>query len=100
MPLLAQLPALQQLDMAWSMLRAAIPAVFCSSLQQLDLSHCKLDGSWEDVATAAALAASNGGVGAGAAGSDGVRLQELRLVHATVSAGVCEVLESLIRWDA
>lgn len=100
-PLLAQLPLLQQLDMAWSLLRAAVPAVFCGGLQQLDLSHCKLEGGWEEVATAAAVTASCGGAGADAAACGGVaRLQELRLVHAAVSAGTAEVLESLIRCAA
>ncbi|WIA09425.1 hypothetical protein OEZ85_008830 [Tetradesmus obliquus] len=96
--LLAQLPLLQELDMAWSLLRAAVPAVFCGSLQQLDLTHCKLDGGWEEVATAAAVAASCGSAGVDAAACGGVvRLTELRLVHAAVSAGTAEVLESLIR---
>jgi hypothetical protein len=100
MPYLAQLPNLQQLDMAWSLLRAAVPAVSCSSLKQLDLSHCKLEGSWEEVATVAALAASScSGDGVGAVGlGGGVRLRELRMVQAAVSAGVQEVLESVLRW--
>jgi hypothetical protein len=100
MPHLAQLPHLQQLDMAWSLLRAAVPAVTRSSLKQLDLSHCKLEGSWEEVATAAALAASScSGDGAAVGGlGEGVRLRELRLVQAAVSAGVQEVLEAVVRW--
>jgi hypothetical protein len=99
-PHLAQLPNLQQLDMAWSLLRAAVPAVTCSSLQQLDLSHCRLEGSWEEVATAAVLAVSScSGDGAAAGGlGDGVRLRELRMVQAAVSAGVQGVLESILRW--
>lgn len=75
-------PCLRKLSMAWSKVACTLPLL--PGLTWLDLSHCKLRGSFSDADFVAAA-----------------EMQQLRvvlLVQAEVDALGCELLETLLRW--
>jgi hypothetical protein len=69
--------------MAWSQVASALPLL--PGLTYLDLSHCKLGGSFSD--------------GEFLAAAEVQQLRVVRLVQAEVDAMGCELLETLLRWD-
>lgn len=81
-PYLDQLPALQQLSIAWSQIRSVIPLT--NVITSLDLSHCQLDGSWHE---ADGLMAAAGAM----------KLQEFRVMHTHAPAAYGDVMEAILR---
>lgn len=76
------LPNLSKLSMAWSQVSSALPLL--PGLTYLDLSHCKLGGSFSD--------------GEFVAAAEMQQLRVVLLVQAEVDAMGCELLETLLRW--
>lgn len=75
------LPNLSKLSMAWSQVASALPLL--PGLTYLDLSHCKLGGSFSD--------------GEFAAAAEMQQLRVVLLVQTEVDAMGCELLETLLR---
>eukprot|EP00775_Hariotina_reticulata_P011042 gene11042-11197_t len=78
------LPFLRSLNLGWSQVHLELPLF--SHLTFLDLSHCQLEGVWEQLETTDAAAAAQS-----------MQLQQLVLRQARLSVAGLELLETAVR---
>jgi hypothetical protein len=81
---LQHLPHLSRLNLGWSQVHLELPLL--SHLRSLDLSHCHLEGGWEQLERRDAAAVAHS-----------MQLQQLVLHQARLSVACIELLETVIR---